>query len=211
MHSGTCPISSTRTLTCVKVLIPTRERIAAALVMPQGIECGEWFARDARTVTSAAGRAGGHPTARTRRAGASAPPGRATARRSLPLPESRHPVEVVVAAGVGPVVADIPIKRRFVPCREQADISEPVRQDAAEIFGAGVVAVYDHRKDPAGDVAGIRPSRELQRLRVLGILATDRCRVRVAAGLSRSSMQPATRMRVAPDERAGTEFPNAGR
>ena len=119
------------------------------------------------------------------------------------------PVEVVVAAGVGPVVADIPIKRRFVPCREQADISEPVRQDAAEIFGAGVVAVYDHRKDPAGDVAGIRPSRELQR--VLGVLATGRCRIRVAAGLSRSSMQPATRMRVAPDERAGTEFPNAGR
>jgi len=56
-----------------------------------GIGVAEIASPPSRTVTSAAVRAGAHPAARTRRAGASAPPGRATARRSLPLPENRHP------------------------------------------------------------------------------------------------------------------------
>jgi hypothetical protein len=49
-------------------------------------------------------------------------------------------VEIVVAGGVGREVADIAVERALVPGRNEADVLQPVAQDAAEIFRAGALS-----------------------------------------------------------------------
>jgi hypothetical protein len=54
---------------------------------------------------------------------------------------------------------------------DQAHVGEPVAQDAAQRFGAGGVAVDNHREHAAGEMARVVPTLHFDRLGHRGILA----------------------------------------
>src|SRR5665213_1332779 len=64
---------------------------------------------------------------------------------------------------------------------DEADISQPVGQDTPEILDAGGIAVDDDTEEPPGKMLRIGPAGELQRLRLVRVLAMGRGRVGVAA------------------------------
>ena len=90
-------------------------------------------------------------------------------------------IQIVVAGRIRAIVVNVAVDQGRVAGGNKAHVRLPVRENSPERFRASGVAVQDDGKEPAGEMARVVPSFELDFFGALGIFAAGECRIGVAA------------------------------